>query len=648
MTLSISSEEVRPEGTFNIQVFLDLLGRPMIDRMSVFLRETAQNAWDARLAPDADVDFSVEIGTFTPARSKKIKSDVFPVSAYAAKLTENIHGFCDAGKPYIIVRDANTIGLAGPTEANAPGRRRNFTSFIRNVGQDEAASNASGRGGTFGFGKTVFFRVSKARTFIAYSRTEDADGRPVSRLMGVSLSRVNDTLHQYTGRHWWGVVPAGREQQQGFNQPLSGKPADDLAEAIGFTRYDEKSSGTSIMVIGPEFGLTDEQDLWDSAEGRARIAQLMQETLTFWYWPRSMGGGEKKGRLNAYILAEGKAHPISATDAKYPIPVFADCFTALQSKLNGDKEIDPNLYVKIFEIKGRSQRLGLLAIAKRAYRKRETHAIDLVENHPLRAMIQAGDDEKNGAATNPSCHHVALIREPGQVVRYLPTIECTQNGMEYAAVFLLAPNGKDKEEIREHIKRSEPPSHDDWSKEERWAQLIVSEISRCVASFAAPPNASQGSISDRAGKISLLLGSLWDSGEGRGGNGGGGGGGDGGGGGGDGKSSACKWDQELTLHAGKAHILYTIHLSPKIKKGTLRCSLKAALYGGGSDEIPGGTKKRFAGWFARNEDGKPGKLLGKNLTLEITEALAGKVILALAGADIDAAIAATFNIDRNG
>lgn len=63
--------------------------------------------------------FSVEIGTFTPARSKKIKSDVFPVSAYAAKLTENIHGFCDAGKPYIIVRDANTIGLAGPTEANA-------------------------------------------------------------------------------------------------------------------------------------------------------------------------------------------------------------------------------------------------------------------------------------------------------------------------------------------------------------------------------------------------------------------------------------------------------------------------------------------------------------------------------------------------
>jgi hypothetical protein len=215
--------------------------------------------------------------------------------------------------------------------------------------------------------------------------------------------------------------------------------------------------------------------------------------------------------------------------------------------------------------------------------------------------------------------------------------------MEYAAVFLLAPNGKDKEEIRELVKRSEPPSHDDWSKEERWAQLIVSEISRCVASFAAPPTASQGSISDRAGKISLLLGNLWDSGEGRGGNGGGGGGG-----GGEGKSSACKWDQELTLYAGKPHILYTIHLSPKIKKGTLRCSLKAALYGGGNDELPGGTKKYFAGWYVKNEDGKPGKILGKNQNLEITDALCGKVIIALAKADIDAAIAATFNIDRNG
>jgi len=647
MTLSISSEEVRPEGTFNIQVFLDLLGRPMIDRMSVFLRETAQNAWDARLKPEGDVDFSVEIGTFTTARSKKIKSEVFPVTAYAAKLTENIHSFCEPGKPYVIVRDANTIGLAGPTEANAPGRRRNFTSFIRNVGQDEAASTASGRGGTFGFGKTVFFRVSKARTFIAYSRTEDAEGHTVSRLMGVSLSRVNDTLHQYTGRHWWGVAPAGQERKQGFNQPLTGKAADDLAEAIGFTRYAEKSSGTSIMVIGPEFGLSEEQDLWESAEGRGRIAQLMQETLTFWYWPRSMGGGERKGRLNASIHAEGKALPISATEAKYPIPVFADCFAALQEKLGGE-DPDPNLYVKIFEIKGRAQRLGLLAIAKRAYRKRETHAIDLVENHPLRAMIQAGDDEKNGAETNPSCHHVALIREPGQVVRYLPTVECTQNGMEYAAVFLLAPNGKDKDEIREHIKKSEPPSHDDWSKEERWAQLIVSEVSRCVASFAAPPSATQGSISDRAGKISLLLGNLWDSGEGRGGGDGGGGGGGGGGGDGEGKTSTCKWEQELTLHAGKPHILYTIQISPKIKKGTLRCSLKAALYGGGSDEIPGGTKKSFIGWFAKNDDGKPGKILGKTPTLGITEAMSGKAIMALAKADIDAAIAATFNLDRNG
>ena len=646
MTLSISSEEVRPEGTFNIQVFLDLLGRPMIDRMSVFLRETAQNAWDARLKPEGDVDFSVEIGTFTTARSKKIKSEVFPVTAYAAKLTENIHSFCEPGKPYVIVRDANTIGLAGPTEANAPGRRRNFTSFIRNVGQDEAASTASGRGGTFGFGKTVFFRVSKARTFIAYSRTEDAEGNTVSRLMGVSLSRVNDTLHQYTGRHWWGVAPAGQERKQAFNQPLTGKAADDLAEAIGFTRYAEKSSGTSIMVIGPEFGLSEEQDLWESAEGRGRIAQLMQETLTFWYWPRSMGGGEREGRLNASIHADGKALTISATEAKYPIPVFADCFTALQAKL-GEEEPDPNLYVKIFEIKGRAQRLGLLAIAKRAYRKRETHAIDLVENHPLRAMIQAGDDEKNGAETNPSCHHVALIREPGQVVRYLPTIECTQNGMEYAAVFLLAPNGKDKEEIREHIKKSEPPSHDDWSKEERWAQLIVSEVSRCVASFAAPPSATQGSISDRAGKISLLLGNLWDSGEGRGGSGGGGGGG-GGGGDGEGKTRTCKWEQELTLHAGKPHILYTIQISPKIKKGTLRCSLKAALYGGGSDEIPGGTKKSFIGWFAKNDDGKPGKILGKTPTLVITEAMSGKAIMAMAKAVIDAAIVATFNLDRNG
>jgi hypothetical protein len=40
--------------------------------------------------------------------------------------------------------------------------------------------------------------------------------------------------------------------------------------------------------------------------------------------------------------------------------------------------------------------------------------------------------------------------------------------------------------------------------------------------------------------------------------------------------------------------------------------------------------------------------LGKTPTLGITEAMSGKVIMAMAKADIDAAIAATFNLDRNG
>ena len=286
MTLSIFSEEVQPAGTFNIQVFLDLLGRPMIDRMSVFIRETAQNSWDARLnILNGDVDFSIKIGTFSIVQSKILKEEIFPISEHARGLTELIHSHCKADSPYLIVRDCGTTGLAGPTEANAAGEKRNFTSFIRNIGQDDRVSEKTGRGGTFGFGKSVFFRVSKTRTFIAYSRTTNENGDPVSRLIGLSLGKIEGTSYMYTGRHWWGIMPTNREHSKLYNQPLTGSAADELAGKIGFEPYKTTESGTSVMIIGPEFGLHSEDKLWEKPEGRERIAQLMHETLGFWYWP---------------------------------------------------------------------------------------------------------------------------------------------------------------------------------------------------------------------------------------------------------------------------------------------------------------------------------------------------------------------------
>jgi len=219
--------------------------------------------------------------------------------------------------------------------------------------------------------------------------------------------------------------------------------------------------------------------------------------------------------------------------------------------------------------------------------------------------------------------------------------------MEYAGVFLLAPNGADKEEIKVGIKRSEPPSHDDWSKEERWASLAISDICRNASAFAAPPSSSQGALSDRAGKVSLLLSSLWSSGEGLGGATGGGGGGGTADSNGK-KSVGCKWDQELALIEGKPRILYTVHLSSKVQPGKIRCALKAALYGGGNDELPGGTDRNFIGWYLKTDDGKPGKRLGTKPILGINKDMAGKILLAVVNAELEAAVTANFKIDENG
>lgn len=609
-TLSIFTEKTNALGGFDYTVTRKLLGNPSnVDDLSLFVREVAQNTWDARLNADekkgACLDISV--GTFSDANSKALESGVFNAEPETEDLRTALVEATRRGSPYVIVRDSQTVGLAGATEADEKSTRRNFISFVRNIGQDTHDAQS---GGSFGFGKSVFFRYSEHATILAYTRTTDAKGKGVSRLIGMSLHKSN---RDHTGRHWWGVPP--NDGREGFNQPLSGEAADKLAELIGFSAYGTDEKGTSIMVISPTFPKHSRATFSDlsSYDNRELLAGAFAEALLIWYWPRMLGSGVKDGELLCSVHCDGRKIAIPNPAERTPLNLYAIAFGEIQKAIANPKySPDPQVTLKYIK-KGTNEGYGYLAVFKNPKVERTDWLTQqITPYHPFSSSLWS----HNG--NSASCRSVALIRSAGQVVRYLDTVSSPLPSNEYGAVFYLHPTGNNADETLSEIKASEPASHDDWSPvSSTVARYLVNKIRGEVQALIAPNIHTTEGGGSRLGKVSIMLGGLWGDGEAAGGGGGGGGGG---------KSASGKAEWSCSLAVIKAEPCVVVSILPKTKIPedcvSLSIETKARAFGGAAmrldNDVDSGAADvlndadeeagRLLGWYAtdpRKSDPKP-------------------------------------------
>lgn len=202
------SQPYPPEGASAAEGIRNQLGRPELDLLTILVRESAQNSWDARIEDFPDpVDFRIDIWTVGPAHAgawRELLLDGAPMSAEHFPLRETLKR-----RParVLAVSDRGTRGLGGPTRADdAVGPERDFVSFIRNIG--EPRDTALG-GGTYGFGKGIFYLLSGSGTVLVHSRCRMPRGGYETRLIGCTLwksyvAQEGDAERRYTGRHWWG------------------------------------------------------------------------------------------------------------------------------------------------------------------------------------------------------------------------------------------------------------------------------------------------------------------------------------------------------------------------------------------------------------------------------------------------------------
>jgi hypothetical protein len=458
-----------------------LLGQPKLDPIALLVRETAQNSWDARLA-DA-VDFTINLRSITQQQRTTLQNRIFTGSPEVLGLNESL-----AQKELwvIEVTDRGTKGLGGPVRNDLPIdplEPTDFIDFVFNIG---APRDVHLGGGTYGFGKTVGYLLSRCGTTLIWSRCRiGADIQ--DRLIGSAIGGgYEDEKKRYTGRHWWGVSPGDHEGIE----PASGLLAKSLGEAAFSKEFDQEDTGTSLLIIDPDMGDDSPTEF---------VAKLAEAAL--WnLWPKFVPGSDGERPMTIQVQLNGE--PVKLPEpSEHPIlRAFVDCLRRVRSVQAGDAPLPPD-HISLEEVWSQRPRklLGHVAMTR---------------------FVLFDQDDAKYSEINPlpdGSHHICLMRHAAElVVRYHEGWPLDQPGYHWAGVFRPLSTSDDSFAL------SEPPAHDDWVAESLKDRRQRSEVNvaftrlgELARSFVAPAASMQDHDKQTsqptvglAGALGGMLGSL--------------------------------------------------------------------------------------------------------------------------------------------
>lgn len=464
--IHLHSEPYQATGNIDALAATKAIGRPNLSQWHVFLRETIQNSWDARLGHS--IQFSVD--AHTPDESQGVAfRDFFALVPpdRAFQHSDALSLFLDdiEEQTVLIVSDRSTRGLGGPTRADKPVEgRTDFVDFVRNIGRDAAKTVG---GGTYGFGKAILWRSSACSTVVVHSRTY-VDDHFETRLMAISLTAsYNEGQRRFTGRHWWGVPDPATGAE-----PLRGDAASDWADRLGFAPFGEEETGTSLMVLGP-IAEHEGQSLQD-------VMESLHQAVLWWCWPHLVDR-----TIEVSLSIEGETVEIEDPSQHRDLKEFVNAYVRV-----GREEVLTWPWERT-EVVGRR---GLGRLGKMVWR-----------HHPE----QRSDGRWRPAEWTGS--HIALTRKPRFIVKYRP-VPAHPDGQLTAGVFV-ADDQRD-----EDFAASEPVAHEDWSPEnmgkakgeQNPVRIALNQIDRAVISGRSAAPARVGAENKQLG-LNHLAGALGTS-----------------------------------------------------------------------------------------------------------------------------------------
>jgi len=428
MILERLSEKTGPLGGITAEGMINVLGCPPFDRLTLVLREAAQNAWDARSRGGGDdpvPELRVRIRTLTAAQAgafRQLFSDQGSEPAAKNEFAQSL----SLVRPIRVLEicDFGTVGLRGPVDPRQPldGQSSNFRNFFFDLG---VAHPTSGDGGTYGYGRSSLYLASDARTILVDSLALEPIGVE-RRFMACRIGHAYERRSflgagtRHTGRHFW-----GRKDDESIF-PVIGADAVTISSSLGMPVRDTTDSGTSILIPWPEADT-------DGVRGQALV-----EVLLCHLWPKMVSTkGPRAMRFS--VEDEGRSVQMPRV-ANHPVySLFAAALLAARERSadSGAREI------KLQKPEMVTGHLGLEVGA---------------EMPPVGPDSNEAEGSRFLSPVEGGAHHVALMRPSELVVRYLEVPNARLDGRAWAGVFLCSADSA----VQNAFARSEPPAHDDW------------------------------------------------------------------------------------------------------------------------------------------------------------------------------------------
>lgn len=426
-----------------------------LSRIELVVRETLQNSWDAR-----DDEWYPAYGTRIYHVDDRVRDalrhNVFTdLPDSMGDLAESLSA---PGLHVLEIFDRGTSGLDGPyraSEVAAEGEPNNFNSFVADIGTTKASDTS---GGTYGFGKTATFEVSRAHSVVYWSRCRGADGELEYRLIAASLHEPYDAGGaRYTGAHWWG------DPEDEDVIPLRGDRAKQLGEQLFRTHFgDDDETGTSIMIIDPVISISSGDDTASerapvrSDEHADLLTEQITEALAYSAWPKTI---PTDGISPPMILKVHKndVEQNVAADIRTRYRRFADALIEVRRKQGQQEDDEEGLERPANIIREETFPIRLRPGQSMSVPHEEIFGArkDKIAGH-LRMVANV----KDPAADSDEGHHNALclMRSNAElVVRYDSLIELEDDHISWHAVFKPTP------ECDRHFAAAEPPTHDHWN-----------------------------------------------------------------------------------------------------------------------------------------------------------------------------------------
>ena len=356
------------------------------------------------------------------------------------------------------VIDSDTTGLAGdPTSPSSKLRK-----LLMEIGGSQKIAEGGASGGSYGFGKAVYSASSRIAVIFAYSRTQDAQGQPLSLLMGCAYHQAHEFDGTRTsGRGFFGK-PVELKHAIRFDA-FTGKEADELAVELDLAR-EEDDLGTTIAIVDCPLKMDDikrgvERSWWPKIRRDNFRVNLIDEDGQRLH-PRPLQDPELRPFIDALDVALGRSPEQSGKSRR---------------RTNSIRELSHNI-----------GQLGLFVMNDPEEIDEQTEKMDLRDT-------------------------IALVRSPGMVVQYYGKRQISHPPV--VGVFLA------DEGIDDILRRSEPPEHDRWdphadrlepaSDEREIVQKVHSTIWRELRAFQKTARRPEQSTGNRFRQLERELAKLF-------------------------------------------------------------------------------------------------------------------------------------------